>query len=444
MTLCATLVEDRAELRILLLIAMASSCTRLCLRCRSRLCSKTVASTWQYYTQVRNCIRVTRVPTQILDGSSVIKGNHIMNQARQCNQQMFRYSDLAAKHLATEAKGDIGVEETSGADVVAYKSTLLPIRDAVLESQVSLDLDAAADISALEVISDEEAVSISFPSALPPVSASLRDYVDQSETLSKLVQLGVSLWKLEQRPNVGSMLLRLNFNTDVAPRLLFLKEIGVEDSRFGYIITHNPFFLTESLENLQSRVNYLKSKKFSSETVASMVSRAPYLLNFSVKRLDNRLGFYQEQLHLSASNTRNIVGRLPRLLCGSLEPVKENLKVCEMELGFKKNEIQQIVLAVPKVLTANKSKLIQIFDFVHNIMKVPHYMIAKFPQVLNSKYLRVRERHLFLEYLGKAQYDPTLPNYISLDRLVSVPDETFCTEFALATLEDFYLFQKTL
>ncbi|TNN61445.1 Transcription termination factor 3, mitochondrial [Liparis tanakae] len=420
MTLCATLGEDRAELRIQLLIAMASSCTQLCLRCRSRLCSKTVASTWQYYTQVRNCIRVTRVPTQILDGSSVIKGNHIMNQARQRNQQMFRYSDLAAKHLAIEAKDDIGVEETSGADVVAYKSPLLPIRDAVLESQVSLDLDAAADLSALEVISDEEAVGILFPSALPPVSASLRDYVDQSETLSKLVQLGVSLWKLEQRPNVGSMLLRLNFNTDVAPRLLFLKEIGVEDSRFGYIITHNPFILTESLENLQSRVNYLKSKKFSSETVASMVSRAPYLLNFSVKRLDNRLGFYQEQLNLSASN------------------------VCEMELGFKKNEIQQIVIAVPKVLTANKSKLTQIFDFVHNIMKVPHNLIAKFPQVLNSKYLRVRERHLFLEYLGKAQYDPSLPNYISLDRLVSVPDETFCTEFALATLEDFYLFQKTL
>lgn len=64
---------------------------------------------------------------------------------------------------------------------------------------------------------------------------------------------GVNLWKLEQRPNVGSMLLRLNFNTDVAPRLLFLKDIGVEDSCFGYIITHNPFILTENLENLQAR-----------------------------------------------------------------------------------------------------------------------------------------------------------------------------------------------
>ncbi|XP_041811682.1 transcription termination factor 3, mitochondrial [Chelmon rostratus] len=423
---------------------MASSCTQLCLKCRGLLCSKTVASAWSYSTQLRHCTKVAILPAKILNGSSAIEGNHTTTGRQQWKQQMFCYSDLTAKHLATEAKESNDIEDLSRADVVAYKTA--PIRDAVpvTESQTSFDLDAAAEFSALEEISDEEAVSISVPSAMPPASISLRDYVDQSETLSKLVQLGVNLWKLEQRPNVGSMLLRLNFNTDVAPRLLFLKDIGVEDSCFGYIITHNPFILTENLENLQARVNYLKSKKFSSETVASMVSRAPYLLNFSVKRLDNRLGFYQQQLSLSASNTRNVVARLPRLLCGSLEPVKENLKVCEIELGFKQNEIQHIVIAVPKVLTANKRKLIQIFDFLHNIMKVPHHLICKFPQVLNTKYLRIKERHLFLEYLGKAQYDPSLPNYISLDRLVSLPDETFCTELALATLEDFYLFQKTL
>ena len=50
------------------------------------------------------------------------------------------------------------------------------------------------------------------------------------------------------------------------------------------------------------RVNFLKSQNFSPETVASMVSRAPYILNFSVKRLDNRMGFYQKRLKLSASN----------------------------------------------------------------------------------------------------------------------------------------------
>uniref|UniRef100_A0A3B4BI99 Uncharacterized protein n=1 Tax=Periophthalmus magnuspinnatus TaxID=409849 RepID=A0A3B4BI99_9GOBI len=186
------------------------------------------------------------------------------------------------------------------------------------------------------------------------------------------------------------MLLRLDYETDVATKLLFLKDIGVEDSCLGYIISRNPFILTQSLENLNTRVNYLKSKKFSQDTVASMVSRAPYLLSFSVKRLDNRMAFYQQQLNLSVANTRNVVSRLPRLLCGSLEPVKENLKV------------------------------------------------------LNTKYLRVKERHLFLEYLEKAQYDPTQPNYIALDSLISLPDETFCSELASAKLEDFCLFQKTL
>lgn len=52
------------------------------------------------------------------------------------------------------------------------------------------DLDAAAEFSALEEISDEEAVSICVPAAMPPASTTLRDYVDRSETLSKLVQLG--------------------------------------------------------------------------------------------------------------------------------------------------------------------------------------------------------------------------------------------------------------
>ncbi|KAG7500418.1 transcription termination factor 3, mitochondrial [Solea senegalensis] len=422
---------------------MSSSHALLCLRCRSHLSSKTMAATLLYSTQVRHYATITNAAPKIQNGLLFFRGTHRTMQ--KWKQHMFCFSDFA-KHLETETKEVKLAEKLSRTDVVVYESPILPIIDAVSvnERQVPLDLDATDELSALEEISDEEAISITLPAAMPPASTSLRDYIDKSETLSNLVQLGVNLWKLEQRPNVGSMLLRLNYKTDVAPRLLFLKDIGVEDSRLGFIITHNPYILTESLESLHARVNYLKSKNFNSETVASMVSRAPYLLNFSVKRLDNRLGFYQQQLQLSASNTRNIVARLPRLLCGSLEPVKENLKVCKIELGFKENEIQHIVIAVPKVLTANKRKLTQIFDLLHNTMKVPHHLITKFPQVFNTKYLRIRERHLFLEYLGKAQYDPALPSYISLDCLVSLPDETFCTDLASASLEDFYLFQKTI
>ncbi|KAJ3609717.1 hypothetical protein NHX12_024228 [Muraenolepis orangiensis] len=305
-------------------------------------------------------------------------------------------------------------------------------------------IDLAVYPSASEEISYEEETHKMVPCTLPAESSSLRDYVDESETLSKLVQLGVKLWKLEQRPNVGTMLLKLDFKMDVVPRLLFLKEIGVEDSGLADILSENPFILKKDLENLRARVNFLKSKKFSSEAVASMVTRAPYLLNFSVKRMDNRLAFYQQQLGLNPSKTRDIVARLPRLLCGSLEPVKETLMVCKIELGFKHNEIQHIVTLVPKVLTTNKKKLTQIFDYIHNTMKVSHHLIVKFPQVFNSRLLRIKERHLFLEYLGKAQYDPDQPNYVSLDRLASLPDEAFSTEVASATSEDFIMFQKTM
>lgn len=52
---------------------------------------------------------------------------------------------------------------------------------------------------------------------------------------------------------MGSMLVRLDFHADVAPRLLFLKDLGVEESKLGTLLTKNPFILTESLDNLEAR-----------------------------------------------------------------------------------------------------------------------------------------------------------------------------------------------
>lgn len=391
----------------------------VCQRCVSLLLSRPLSAALQQSTRALH----QRSHLTLLQHST----RHTLSQ-RHSTQTWRHFTDHQAASPDVYNKIDLAQKE-----VVPFNSDVHRI-----------DLDDAVHPSPLQEISEEEAVQIQVTSALPPESSTLRPYVDKSETLSKLVQLGVNLWQLEQRPNVGSMLVRLDFHADVAPRLLFLKDLGVEETKLGQLLTKNPFILTESLDSLEARVSYLKSKKFSKQSVAAMVSKAPYLLNFSVERLDNRLGFFQKQLGLSAEKTRDVVTRLPKLLCGSLEPIKENLKVCELEFGFRGNEIQHIVTTVPKVLIANKRKLTQIFDFVHNTMDVPHSLIAKFPQVLNAKFLRIRERHLFLEYLGRAQYQPSQHNYISLDRLVFLPDDVFCSEVALATLEDFERFQKTL
>ncbi|XP_004370812.1 transcription termination factor 3, mitochondrial [Trichechus manatus latirostris] len=313
------------------------------------------------------------------------------------------------------------------------------------DSELSLEgLEDLPPLSPLQPISEEEAIRIIADPPLPPVSFTLRDYVDHSETLQKLVLLGVDLSKIEKHSDAANLLLRLDFEKDIKQILLFLKDLGIEDNQLGSFLTKNYAIFSEDLENLRTRVTYLQSKNFSKADIAQMVRNAPFLLNFSVERLDNRLGFFQKELELSVKKTRDLVVRLPRLLTGSLEPVKENMKVYHLEFGFKRNEVQHMITRIPKMLTANKRKLTETFDYVHNVMGIPHYIIVRFPQVFNTKLFKVKERHLFLTYLGRAQYDPAKPNYISLDKLVSIPDEIFSEEVAKASVQDFQKFLKTL
>ncbi|NXS68569.1 MTEF3 factor, partial [Pandion haliaetus] len=168
------------------------------------------------------------------------------------------------------------------------------------------DWDDIPPSSALEEISEEEAVQIIAEPLLPLQSSTLRDYVDHSETLAKLVHLGVDLSQVEKRQKGGQLLLTLDFEKDIRKILLFLKDVGVEDNQLGPFLTKNPFILAEDLEALETRVAYLKSKKFGKAEIAQMVSRAPYLLLFSVERLDNRLGFFKNELGLSVKKVKTI------------------------------------------------------------------------------------------------------------------------------------------
>uniref|UniRef100_K7GDZ4 Mitochondrial transcription termination factor 3 n=1 Tax=Pelodiscus sinensis TaxID=13735 RepID=K7GDZ4_PELSI len=116
------------------------------------------------------------------------------------------------------------------------------------------DWDDTLPSSALDEISEEEAVQIVAEPPLPLSSFTLRDYVDRSETLSKLVLLGVDLSKVEKRPNAAQLLLRLDFEKDIRKILLFLKDVGVEDNQLGPFLTQNPYILTVDMEALETRM----------------------------------------------------------------------------------------------------------------------------------------------------------------------------------------------
>lgn len=77
-------------------------------------------------------------------------------------------------------------------------------------------------------------------------------------------------------------------------------------------------------------------------------------------------------------------------------------------------------------------------------MGLTHAQILQFPEILGTRDFRVKQRHEFLKTLGRNQYDPLKPNYVSPIAIVSGTDEEFCIEVAKVSLMDFDKFVKTL
>lgn len=88
--------------------------------------------------------------------------------------------------------------------------------------------------------------------------------------------------------------------------------------------------------------------------------------------------------------------------------------------------------------------LLKTFEIIHQDMNVSLEIILQFPGALLCKPFRIRQRHLFLEKLGRAQYDPKKPNYISLLNLVGKSDADFCVDQAKSSLLVYNAFLKTL
>lgn len=77
-------------------------------------------------------------------------------------------------------------------------------------------------------------------------------------------------------------------------------------------------------------------------------------------------------------------------------------------------------------------------------MKIPLEMIIQLPGVLTCRDFKLKQRHTFLEKLQKNQYNPKLPNYISILSLVSGSDADFCTQIAKSSTQAYNTFLKSL
>lgn len=279
--------------------------------------------------------------------------------------------------------------------------------------------------------------------ALQP-TFNLAAYVNNSYSLQQLVNLGVELYKFDSKPEVMETILKLDFERDMKPYIRFVNDCGVPVEELGTFFTKNPMIFSEHMDDLITRINYLEHKKFSKEMITTIIRKHPTWLSKSTVDIDSSLGFFQSKFYLSGDNIRNMTTKLPKLITWPKQSVNLIMFSLNEEMGFNRSERKRLLLIHPRLYTMSKNHLLERFNYIHNIMNINHDRIVLEPQVMSSRLFRIKQRHEYLKYLNRAQYDPTKPNYVSLLKMVSGNDSEFCSNIAKTSVEMFNSYLKTV
>lgn len=77
-------------------------------------------------------------------------------------------------------------------------------------------------------------------------------------------------------------------------------------------------------------------------------------------------------------------------------------------------------------------------------MKIDNDQLVVTPHILEQRLFRIKERHGFLKKIGRAQYNPKQPLYVSLDELCKGTDDQFATQIAKRTYAEYDSYLRTL
>nr|CAG4643461.1 EOG090X0C5Y [Ilyocryptus agilis] len=335
--------------------------------------------------------------------------------------------------------------------IAAYSQMVIPGQANALKPLANHKRDSEADNP---IVNDDRDISnpLSAPthlhniSPILPPSFSLAAFVNKSELLKQLINLGVSIhqWDKMTKKQISSWILKMDFTKDVQPTIQFLVNKGVDIDLVGKLLTKNPEILKESIEDLEVRTNYLLSKKFTAEMISKIYSRNPFWLLYSTEEIDKRLGFFQQLFKLTGNQLRLVATKEPRLMNTTPQQIKLMNFGFQEEMGFEVAQIKSLLIAKPKLWIMNKNILVDRFDYLHNVVKMDHATILQFPAVLTCREFRIRQRHEFLQHMNRAQYDPKLPQYVSPLDLIRYTDSHFAANIAKTTVAEFNDFLKTL
>ncbi|XP_076633359.1 mitochondrial transcription termination factor 3 [Colletes latitarsis] len=269
-------------------------------------------------------------------------------------------------------------------------------------------------------------------------------FADKSHTIQQLVKLGVELYKIEKQREAVELLLSLDFDKDIKPYLTFLNNCGVMVTNFGKFITKYPTIFKVHMDDLHTRIRYLRAHNFTPDMIQSILNRNPLWLSFSTKDIDYRLGYFQHVFKLNGHKVRLLALHTPILITYDWDHVKQSTFVIKEEMGFNLEEMQLLLLNRGRLWLGARGKIIKTFDYAHNQMKLSHEILSQQSEVLVCRMCRLEQRHTFLVELKKNQYDPLKPLYVSPAAIVTGTDVEFCKNVAKSSIQTYNMFLKSM
>lgn len=191
---------------------------------------------------------------------------------------------------------------------------------------------------------------------------SFAKYANKSRTIQELVKLGVELYKLELKEGMVQYILGLDFDADVKPYITFLHDCGVPANHLGFFITKNPDIFKEDMNNLHTRIRYLRAHDFNIDMISTIICKNPKWLLYSTKNIDGRLGYFQSNFQLTGHQIRFLAVKGPKIVTYKMLHLMSNTFTIKEEMGFNIEQTKKLLLKMPKLWVKSKYTCMKILS----------------------------------------------------------------------------------
>ena len=144
---------------------------------------------------------------------------------------------------------------------------------------------------------------------------------------------------------------------------------------------------------------------------------------------------------------RNVASTCPQLVLwkGTPTQLENNHLALSKFLEFERDDLKKMLIKCPKIFMQKDTEFIQDrFEVLYHDMGYSREMIVHFAPSLNADLLLMKTRLKLLQKLGKAQVDPSKPNYVSPHAFALYNDVKFCKNVAKIPIELYHKFLQTV